>query len=76
MNFVTEIVYLGDNDRIVTWQGGLKGYEDSNIKMLGKIRTSFHIKNEITTFNTKDVIKLYKKYPKLSKAWEKFLIEY
>jgi hypothetical protein len=76
VNFVSEIVYIGYEDRIATWQGGLKAHTHDHIKMLGKVRTRFNVTEKRIVFNIKDLIKLYVEYPKLSKAWEKFLIEY
>ena len=76
MNFVSEIVYIGYEDRIATWQGGLKSQGHDHIKMLGKVRTRFNVKEKRIIFNIKDLIKLYVEYPKLDEAWEKFLIEY
>lgn len=76
MNFVSEIVYIGYEDRIATWQGGLKANGHEHIKMLGKVRTRFNVAEKRIIFNIKDLIKLYAKYPELSKAWEKFLMEY
>ena len=75
LNFSTELVYLGFENRIAMWQGGLKK-GDTNTEMLGWVRTSFDVSSKTITFNMEDVLALYVKYPKLSNVWEAFLIEY